>query len=223
MAAAVTNASTIAAANITLGSALSITGNLNLVLDGSVPAPQLRIPRHVYLRTGISGSNGTASITGSFAFGQGSVIAPGNATVTSNLSFANDQTLSNCAIANIKLGPSSNDIISTAGNLTLNGTINLNLSATSTGPVAGSTVPLFNFANLIGSTANLSLKRSNDPLRLYARHDAYLHHGHRRRHGTAGNHIRRQRKQHLGPDQHPQLPGCDPCPAEILQLGQRHL
>ncbi len=154
----VTNASTIAGANITLGSALTITGNLNFVLDGNVAGTlNSASPVTFAAGTGISGSNGTASIIGSFAFGTGSVVAPGNATVTSNLSFASDLTMNNGSIANMKLGPSSNDIISTAGTLTLNGIISLNLSAAGAGPVSGSTVPLFNFATLVGSTANLSL------------------------------------------------------------------
>ena len=158
----VTNVSTIAAANITLGSTLSISGAQNFVLDNAGVLNSGLPLLALGTGGGISGGGATqATVNGSVSLGSGAILSPGNAATSSTIQFANDLTIGGGATLTFKLGPtpgSGDDLVNVGGNLSLSGTIGLNILALGAGATVNNTYTLFNYTGtLTGNETNFSI------------------------------------------------------------------
>jgi fibronectin-binding autotransporter adhesin len=155
-----TNAGTIAGRNITIVDGFSFTGAPNFVLSdgGTLIAPS---PLTLVSGGGLGGG-GTVNVgtfSGDVVAGNGSRIVPGSSTVPGTLQLGN-LTLNGGSTVRFKLSEntaSGNDLIN-AANLSLSGTVNLEVGLAGLGPQVGNVYPVLNyFGTLTGNQTNFNV------------------------------------------------------------------
>jgi autotransporter-associated beta strand protein len=104
------------------------------------------------------GGNSPALIIGDVTAAGGSRVAPGSATTAGSLQFLTNLSLEDGSTARFKISENptfGNDQVSVTGNLTLAGTVNLDIGALGAGPQTGNTYTLFNYSGtLTGNETN---------------------------------------------------------------------
>ena len=158
------NVGTISARTINLQPTVTITGAPTYLLPdaGTLNSalPVLTLPSGGGLGGGGSANAGTVS--GDVVAGAGSRIAPGSTTAAGTLTFNNNLTLNGGSTVKFKLSenpaPPANDLINVLGNLTLAGSVNLEVGAIGGGPQIGNTYTLFNYSGaLTGNQTNFAV------------------------------------------------------------------
>ncbi len=160
----ITNAGRINGKTINVAGAVTFTGAPKLTLaDGGVfnnnTGSALVLPSGSSIEGG--GASGPSAVNGDITAGTGSRIAPGTSSVAATLAFANNLTFNTGSTAHFDLTPTpgaGNDLITVGGNLSVNGTVNLEFGALGGGAQVGQTYTLFTYAGaLTGNETNFAL------------------------------------------------------------------
>jgi fibronectin-binding autotransporter adhesin len=155
------NAGTITGQSITIGSGVTIGGAPSYVIgNGGSLSSALTTLTLASGGTLSGGGAAGATVTGDVTAANGARISPGSSTVASTLQFGNNLSFDSGSTARLKLSEnaaSGNDAIVVGSNLTLTGTVNLEIGSVGAGPHFGNTYTLFTYGTLSGNETNLNL------------------------------------------------------------------
>jgi autotransporter-associated beta strand protein len=157
------NAALIAGNTISLGAAVNITGTPTYLLTDASTLTSGLATLNLVSGGGIEGGGATgATVSGNVVAQSGSQITVGLSAVASSLTFNNDLSLNNGSTLNLDLsdtpGAGLNDQINVGGNLSVAGTVNVNIGSLATAATVGQTYTLINYTgSLTGNQTNFAV------------------------------------------------------------------